>query len=337
MPAIVVFADQLAINAAYADDWSTETTVPVFVGFVLQTFLLSQGIGHWLPDWRWRLSVLAWAFALTNLQLYRAAIDGFMIGSNRWDRSHPSQILIYAVLTAQLSAVVVWLILATVELGRKLLLAAIAWTPPFITLLVMFGGYVSHRRTSFSIAILFVQFLATTVVSTWLCLRGWRIVYRATPLGEEPVGWAQFSIRHVLLATTVVAIAAAFAKAVMTNPARGGRWLELVRVAIDGGLLGALSLAAVWASLGSGRLHWRMLLLLVFAVASAALLWWIEAAGQAVQLLAVQSAPRFTWRNQPLFAGRWWIAWTVLSATFLASWLSVLRVTGYRLVRPQTR
>jgi hypothetical protein len=136
----------------------------------------------------------------------------------------------------------------------------------------------------------------------------------------------------LLIATTAVAIVTALGKAVaaqsasVTHSAARMRWMECLQVAIDGSLLSALSLVAVWAALGKGARLLRFTMLLLLAAFLAGLLWWTENA-----ILSPGASP--TWWFRQTFAGRWWTAWTLLAGTFLASWLSVLRAAGYRLIR----
>ena len=81
----------------------------------------------------------------------------------------------------------------------------------------------------------------------------------------------------------------------------------------------------------------RPLLFLLLAVLLAGLLWWAEVRAEAIWLPAGRPMTDFGWRFRQSVAGRWWIGWTLLAGTFLASWLSVLRATGYRLVRRRLR
>jgi hypothetical protein len=268
---------------------------------------------------------------LTNLLLYRAVVDSGSMWF--WSGTRPVDLLINAFLSAQLSAAIVWLILATIPFETKSLLTAAACTPPVVTLIVLMST-VTHGRAEFLIAITFVQLAATAGLAALLCALGWRIVHLDSCREPAQGAWLQFSIRNILIATTAVAIFSAFGKAVMTHPAHSKHWLELFQIVIEGALLTALSLVAVWAALGAGRSLSRMSLLWFFALAFAGLLWWGDAAAKAIYYLpGGEPVTSTAWRLQQSLAGRWWAGWTLLAGTFMSSWLSVLRVTGYRLVR----
>ena len=103
-------------------------------------------------------------------------------------------------------------------------------------------------------------------------------------------------------------------------------WGTISKAAWFGGSLTAVSLAAVWASLGSGRLWLRLLVLAVVP----------GAAGAGLRLLQPhwEGLRWFTnWEAETL--GWWLVAWTYLCAGFLAALLLVFRGSGYRLMRRQ--
>ena len=68
---------------------------------------------------------------------------------------------------------------------------------------------------------------------------------------------------------------------------------------------------------------------LLLAIFLTGQLWWMERTAAAIILKT--GAPMYLVRQT--VAGPWWLTWTLLAGAFLASWLSVLRATGYRLVR----
>jgi hypothetical protein len=330
LPTVIACADQFLLQAANSWCWNWQAVVLVFAGFVIQTALLCQAIGQWLPNWPWRLGVLVWGIVLTNLLLFRATTDGGLIWF--WSWTNPVRLLSNAFLSAQWSAIIVWLMLGSVPLGKRAVLGAMVVAPPAIMALMLLANHIGTIRTGFWAAVMLVQLVATTGLTALLSALRWRIVRPQTTTSDAAVPWLQFSIRHILIATTAAAVFTALGKAIVVHSAGGMGWKEWLQVAINGSLLGALSLVAVWAALGEGGAALRMTLLLLLSVLLAGLLWWAEVTAEAALSPGASSA----WWFRQSFAGRWWIGWTLLAGTFLASWLSVLRVTGYRLVRQQT-
>jgi hypothetical protein len=87
-----------------------------------------------------------------------------------------------------------------------------------------------------------------------------------------------------------------------------------------------------------GALAWARVLInvLLFRAAveaGSASGWWGEATATGIWATAAGPTSGFGWRFRQSVAGGWWFGWTLLAGTFLASWLSVLRATGYRFVR----
>lgn len=333
LPAAIAGADQLGIEFANSQRWQWPATVLIFGGFMLQTALLAQTIGLWLPNWRWRLGVLGWALVLTNLLLFRAIVEG----SNFWfwSNSKPVQLLTNAFLAAQMVAVAVCFILVALPLGKKTLIAAACLAPPAMAHAMLLANQIGYYRAEFWAAVMLIQLVATVSLAAGLRALGWQIVRLDAIALASPGAWLQFSIRHILIATTAAALITAFGKAVVTHSAAGMDWKQWLQGAIDGCLLAVLSLAAVWAALGTGRTEVRLPVLLLLAVLLAGLLLWAErTTANAFQSKGQgpYSYSTYFWVRET-FAGSWWLAWTLLAGAFLASWLSVLRATGYRLVR----
>lgn len=334
LPAAIAGVDQLGIDFANSQRWRGPATVIVFGGFMLQTALLSQAIDRWLPNWHWRFGVLAWALVLTNLLLFRAIVEG----SNFWfwSDSKPVQLLTNAFLAAQMSAVAVCFILVALPLGKKTLIAAASLAPPAMAQAILLANQIGYYRAEFWAAVMLIQLMATISLAAGLRPLGWQIVRLDAIALASPGACLQFSIRHILIATTAAALFTAFGKVVITHSAGGIDWKQWLQGAIDGCVLAVLSLAAVWAALGTGRTELRLPVLLLLAALLAGLLWWAERT-TATLLLSYSRLPYggIFWFRET-FAGPWWLAWTLLAGTFLASWLSVLRATGYRLVRQRT-
>lgn len=332
LPAAVVCFDQLAFAAAVAERWRWLPTFCLFAAFMAQTSLLCFAVSRWLPNWYWRSGVLTWTLVLTNLLLFRAVAEaGYFCFW--WSAQNPVQLLTAAFLSAQVAVGVVGFILGSAPLGTKALLTAAFLAPPVATIALLLANDVGRIRAEFWDAVSLVQLVATICLSALLQALGWRIAYVEGSDDGPRAAWLQFSIRHLIIATTTVAILTAVGKAVVTQSAGGMEWKEWLHVAIDGCLLGLLSLVAVWAALGAGRRAVRLPLFFLIAAMLGGLLWWAEARAKTNYVSAGGPRTIFEWQFVQSLAERWWLSWTLLAGTFLASWLSVLRAAGYRLVR----
>lgn len=330
LPALIAVVDGVLLGDARASRWAEPIGMLVFVAFVVQTFALAHVVGRWLPNWCWRLGVLCWALVLTNLQLFCSGCDGTessLLGGDL------VRLLTDAFLSAQFDAVIVWMVVSKVALTRRLLLGLILSVSPVLTggLLTTYEVGYYHRSDFWSMVVL-VQFVATVVLAIALRGLGWRIDFVSdAERNAEQSGSLQFSIRHLFLATTGVAMLCLALRMVFQHSPRGMGGKEWILVAMDSTLLAMVSLLAIWAALGAGHPALRWVLFVFVADHLGALLWWLEASSVAV-FEAWEGAGAF-WHYRWISAKHLWIAWTLLAGGFLASLLWLLRATGYRLVR----
>jgi hypothetical protein len=312
MPAAVVAADQFLLTKASDDRWAWQTTVIVLAWFVVQTGLLSYVAGLWLRNWRWRLLVLCWALLLINLMLWHATSQGRPI----------NRVLTLAFLAGQVGALATYTILGTSRLLNRLaLFVATAGMAIFLVLGVQMivGGFQGDPWKT----IVVVQSCGTCLLATLLRISRYRIEQAPEPTSRD-VGPIQFSIRHLLIATTAVAILIAFVQ----NAPSFFRGKQEMQATVDGVVLALVTLAAFWSALGMGRGWVKLITFALVAIGAGAGLRWIE--------LSVLHTPTSAFRVLPhrlTNAGWWWIAWTTLSGSFLGGLLLVLRATGFRLVR----
>lgn len=122
---------------------------------------------------------------------------------------------------------------------------------------------------------MFVQAVGTCALAALLRVIGHRIEPAEYGRAKDGPGPIQFSIRHLLIATTAVAIIMTIVQELLrASQSLGGRqWLH---ASTDGLVLAVVSLAAMWAALGAGR-------------------WWIKA-------LAFARHTRRYGRSEPVFA-----------------------------------
>jgi hypothetical protein len=175
--------------------------------------------------------------------------------------------------------------------------------------------------------IVLVQAVATCVLAAFLHACGYRVELGEPKTADSDAGPIQFSIRHLLLATTAVAIMVPIVQGVLRQSSQFLSARQWLHSAADGAVLSVVSLAAFWAALGAGRWWNKILAFAMLALAAGASLCWLEKS----VLYPVTWSP--TWKQSLTDAGWWWVAWTSLAGSFLAGMLLVLHATGYRLVR----
>ncbi|HWB11217.1 MAG TPA: hypothetical protein VG826_18455 [Pirellulales bacterium] len=266
--------------------------------------------------------------------LFRVAVDAGV--AHDWWGANRGQLLTKAFLCAQFSAAVVWLILGSVSIEKKLWPAGAAVALLAATLL-MTESYSAGARGELWDMVMFVQLVATVGLAALLCALGWQIVHLDASTMRLQGAWLQFSLRHLFVAMTGAGVVLVLYKAALAHLAGGADLLECMHVVLDGTMLAVASLAAVWAALGAGPAAARFSLLLLLAIVLGSFLWGAEATAEQIWTHAGRPMRGFGWRFRQAVAGGWWLAWTLLAAVFLASWLSVLRATGYRFVRRRIR
>lgn len=315
LPAVVVALDDFALRFGAAHRWSAVPGVAVSSWFVVQMAVLSYLAGSKLPSWGWRLLLVCWMLVLVNLLLGTSA-------AGRWN---DQRLLALAFLSAEFGALAVWLILGSGWLGARVALVVLASLP--VKMLADALGF--HLRAlrwgdAWSI-IVAVQIAATSALAALLRVAGYRI--ECEEQTGETRGPVQFSIRHLLIATTVVAVLVPVVQGLLrsSSPWMGaGQWLH---ASVDGVVLALVSLAALWTALGTGRWPIKLLVFVLLAVAAGGGLHWLEATAR----YRYSFSP---YMSQPLTEAGWrWTPWALLTGAFLAGMLLVLRATGFRLAR----
>lgn len=323
LPAVIVLSDEWALRLASAKGWSAAATFGVLVWFVVQTALLSYVAGWRLPNWPWRLVLLGWALLLVNLLL--PASTSYAAGI--WRVEVYQRMLGRAFAAGEISSLAIWLILGASSPIRRLGLVTAASLPVFYLFSALRFPAESPRWAGNDawIVIILVQTAGIGAMAMLLRLQGFRIGSLSFDPRSPSRGPVQFSVRHLFVATTIVAIlvfAAQWAMIASSHTLVSGQW---VQASVYGALLALVSLAAVWMALGAGRWPLRLFVFAVMAACAGACLTWLETHirygerwGQLVPLTDMQ--------------GRW-PSWTLLAGSFLASMLLVLRGTGCRLAK----
>jgi hypothetical protein len=316
LPAVFVALDDAALRYGSAHNWSPATGVTVCSLFVVQTALLSYLAGAQLTNWGWRLLLLGWSLVLVNLLLATGAtVDS-------WDQ----RLLSLAFLSAEFGTLVAWLTLGSESFLRRLGLVVLAGVPVAYLSDVLDVDSAGLRWGDPWVIIVAVQIGGTSGLVALLRLAGYRIEHACHGATERLNAPIQFSIRHLLIATTIVAVVVPTVQSLMKSTSRwmGGRqWLH---ASTDGIVLALVSLAALWMALGSGRWALKVLTFALLAILAGGGLYWLEATVLYPQPYARVPTPL-------TYAGWRWIAWTLLTGTFLAGMLLVLRGTDHRLIR----
>jgi hypothetical protein len=314
VPAGVVAADSIALPAANSQFWSTQATLVVFALFLVQVSVLSYLAGHYLPNWPWRLLVLGWSAAVIDLLLYTVSV----VAPYRWSNAGAS-LLVFAFFGSQICLGLIWAILGAAVWRWRLPASALALAPA-----VYFVFRVSSEQYSANmwLGVVFVQTLGVLGLAGLLRAFGYRIAPFADVAPSAGGGPLQFSIKHMLIWTTVSAVIVMVTKQIALSSPH----LDWLQTFIDGVVLALVALSAMWLALGSGRAWLTALVALSLAGAAGIALWYV---GE--QFIALRnSARRFYWMPH---AGWWWMGWTLLANPFLAGLLLVFRTTGHRLVR----
>lgn len=210
--------------------------------------------------------------------------------------------LLFALISADLGLLATWGALSTVRF---------TWRIPAVLAATVYLRAVQNAAYG-RIMSSFFQFVMTTVLILIVLsiLRYGRRRLRLTRLTEDSPGREgfQFTIRHIMLATAVVAILLGLRQAIP------GINMFLAFV-VSTSFVVAIKLAMLWATLGTGRPALRLFVTVPTAVAAGAV---------SVFYAGVPSSVGLRWLIVPAIAG--------LQAILIAASLLVVRSCGWRLV-----
>jgi hypothetical protein len=333
--AVLIPAAVAVSNQALLKNVSTyhELRALVYPWMAASTAVLSWSVGRYLsPAWlRWL--VFGWCLALLDLLTIAACLG-----------SGVPRHLGYVLVSAQISLVVLWAILANVSWQWRL--PAVLATA---TAVLVFSGSFDDAWNARDWNLLMI---VTAAVGALLCTalrsRGFtlRDTNRAT-LGAsdgESFGIHQFGLKHLLFWATALAPILLIARGLdflLFKRLGGPDLFPFVLVALS---IACVNLIAIWAVLGHGRISARLVALLVIP--------YLLAIGLSQYLQYVESTYRIrrtgsrgqtyqTWSNawydslvNGIFdANEAWSNWLWLDAALLAALLLFLRAGGYRLMR----
>lgn len=332
LPGAIVLVDHLSLDLSARYHWSTPTLLAVYGLFVAQVALLGFVVGRFIDRWFLRWTVLVWGLLL---------IDSFLFTMMRTDVGDfdSTACLAYALVSGQFSLLAIWGVLGPLPWP---------WRLPAVIVAVLVGVHftVSMDRGYEVWALLL---LIQCAAFAGLCVVAWCLgfqiesVTQTTETNDDSPGprGCQFSIRHMLFwATAMVPL-------MLLIQALDFWFLEflntafLLPLAMAGVLLSVVSLVATWAALGKTHAAIRISVLGLFPPMAGVVL---AIAMLTLGNMTLGNMGRTTSMSWPYYLMNglvqirsWWIAWTVLSAWFLAGLLLMFRAGGYRLVRRRNR
>ena len=261
-----------------------------------------------------------WQFSLRSLVIVH--VVAWFIGLSAASIGQLTNIFDFLTLVpllyGQLCLLGVWLALGTNALHYR-----VAGTLTGIALLAMITGY----RSRMPLNEVFIQVLpivasfSLAVAAVLLVVRRWKahLVAHGSGLPVAAIEGLQFSIRHLFLLTTVVAVLLMFAQGIglVTENAS---WLGTsAYIGLLALCLVAITVGTVWAGLGVGRPIERIILVMFLAFFTG-LLFVYATTGRGTTMISWQQA----WPMPTLM---------VLTAAIVTASLLVVRSNGYRLVR----
>jgi len=328
MPAFFALADR-TLAAAWLADFSTATLVSFFALSVVEIGIAGWAVGRYVSPWPLRWFIWIWTMVLMDLELAVMGSEG------GYQAAATIEGLATAVLSAQFSAAFVWGILGS---GR------FAWRVPALVLLGLWlvllflrlAWIATQSSRWFRLEwpdLIAVHALVLSMLCSFLRLRGYALRMPEIDISQKFKSTTgsrslQFSIRHLMIGTTSLAVFLAIARA--------GDFLNFrfLKSTIDSGytflLVAATTssivmLVGLWAALGRGAPGLRIAIL---AVLSSAAGWCLAAYCASLRFSS------YFYALDP-FVGlkSGWIGWMLLTGGLLAAALLIYRAEGYRLMR----
>ena len=335
MPAVFSAVDHWLLNRLNYHASDIPTITLVMAAYVVQVGLLGWLCGTLLenPWWRWGLYI--WCWILIDLQLMSASVV-----ATGW---RGQEMLPGSLFAAQVGLAMVWAILGTqhwaIRMPACAVLGAVLATP-------LSTGY----RNLFDLLV--VQMIALGGLCLLLRWRRFKLQQVTPSSGPAAAGSAasgaesrlvQFSIRHVLIWTTSLAVVLAILRAadlLTFDTLREFAGAEFIFLASAGLLIASVFVVAVWAAVGSGpawlRIPLLLLSLFLFGMSVAFLSWNVERIryypGSDVSALWTSPWGWIVFRDHC-----WRALWVALAGSLLFASLLIHRAIGLRLVRAVRR
>jgi hypothetical protein len=332
VPAIYSAADHWLLARLELNPSDTGHIVLTMAVFVVQIGLMGWLCGRLLDNRWWRWGLYTWSWLLIDLQLLAATV--FAQSTSNWNSG---RLLPSSLFAAQVGLAVIWAILGSTRWTLRLPLSALAALALSLPLLEGYG----FARELFP-----VQVIALSAICLLLRWRRFHLaLLQDAPTSTSPpsaspkqLQASQFSIRHVLIWTTSLAVILGALRALDLLSLRALRpfYEHGVMPLLTAGILVAAALViAVWAALGVGSAWLRcgvlFLAMPIIGAVLTALNWYSESIRWGGTVAWPWESP-WAWRS--LVDDHSWLAlWLYLAGSLLFAALIILRVLGYRLVR----
>lgn len=315
-PALIVALDEWAILHGNRNYWNGSALAILYTLYVVQVAVLTGFVGRFVNTWFLRWTILVWVLALIDLRLFTLTLGD------------SSRCLTYAFLSGQLSLLV---FVTTLGPGPWPWRLPSAMAAAVFILYILFGNSAWHEAWS---TVLILQTLVTFPLFLLLLLTGYRIRphnhIAASRRNDAAQHGFSFSIKHMLfwmLAAVPILSVGQHLNPVGHELFDMSTWLRLLYVAT---CLSIVPLLVVVTVFSRKHTFWLIPFTTFVATAMGGLLWATVAAKWVPAPMM-----RRSWQDWLLAdlteIGAWWIAWTLLSAAFLAGLLLLFRAAGYRM------
>lgn len=337
MPAVFSGLDHGLLTSLnyYASDLRVITLV--MAAFVVQVGLMGWLCGSLLdnPWWRWGLYI--WCWVLVDLQLLSVSVVT-NTGGSRYGGMLPG-----ALYAAQVGLCTIWAILGTTRWMIRLPACAVLGT---LLAVPQHGGYQNEFE------LMFLQMIALGALCLLLRWRRFKLMQiepasGATPLGPpsgKQAAQMQFSIRHVLIWTSTMAVVLGILRALdllSIEALLPYAQFDFIFLASAGLLVAAVFVIAFWAALGAGPWWLRLAVLLLALPAVGMVLAVLSWNAERIRyypgsdFTALWTSP---WGWQSLWDFHHWLLyWVALAGSLLFASLLIHRAIGLRLIRTVRR
>ena len=316
LAAVFSAVDHWLLAQLQAQQYTTTRGVLTMGAFVAQVGLLGWLCGKFLENPWWRWGFYVWGWVLIDLQLF--ATSGFAVSR-----------LTNALFAAQVGLTIIWAILGTTHWNIRLPACAV-----LATLLVL----IMPPSDEFGQRLFPIQMIALAGLCLVLRWRRFKLmpIETADERGVERVRQMQFSIRHLLIWTTSLAIVLGALRALdlLSLQSVNAHFERRTTDYFSAGLLMAIAhIISLWAALGSGSpwLRWP-----VFALT-------LPLIGLAIGIIEdyfqwIRWSRNFTisvlWRESSIREDlNGFVIAVSLAGSFLVASLVILRILGFRLAR----
>lgn len=330
IPAVFSALDHWLLNRLHYHPSDIPTITSVMAAYVVQVGLLGWLCGTLLenPWWRWGLYI--WCWVLIDLQLLSASVAA--IGWRGQD------MLPGSLFAAQVGLAIVWAVLGTQHWAIRLPACAV------LGALLSSPISVGYNNVFDLLVVQMISLAGLCLLLRWRRFKLQQVTptpgpaAAGTPASAADARSMQFSIRHVLIWTSSLAVVLGILRAadlLTWNTLRSFAGAEFIFLASAGLLIACVFVVAVWAAVGSGPAWLRipvLLLSLFFFGMSVAFLSWNT------ERIRYYPGSDFTalwtpWGWQT-FRDHWWRAlWVALAGSLLFASLLIHRAIGLRLIR----